>query len=174
VAKIEDDLSNLDDMGLPDDMSAPVEGLAAMEEAAADGATVPAAEEPTTAEEEKAKQPAAVDDDMAPEKQPPYLAIALAVSVPVILLALAYFKILSFSTAIYIVGVAIVPLMIWIGRKTMTVYTVLLGCVLIALMTSVYCMWDIIYDRYKGDIKAQEAKQRVGMAQPVDRDILRS
>ena len=173
MAKIEDDISNLGDMGLPDDMTAPFEGLGAMDEAAADGATAPAEEKPTAAKDEQDKQPAAADDDMAPEKQPPYLAIALAVGVLVVLLALAYFKILSYSMAICIVGVAVVVLMIWMGRKTNTVYTVLLGCVLIALVTSVYCLWYILSDKYQGDIKAQEAKQRVGMVQPVDRGIMR-
>jgi hypothetical protein len=174
VAKTEDDISNLDDLGSLDDLTAPVEGLDAMGEAAADAATVPAEEKPAEAKDEKAKKPAAADDDeLAPEKQPPYLAIVLGVGVVVVLLALGYFKILSYAMAICIVGVALVLLMIWMGRKTNTVYTVLLGCVLIALMVSVYCLWHIYHDRYNSDIKAQEAKQRVSMMQPADRDMMR-
>ena len=48
------------------------------------------------------------------------------------------------------------------GRKTNTVFVVILGCVLAAVLTSVYCLWMELV-RYKFDIKAQDAKQRVSM-----------
>ena len=46
------------------------------------------------------------------------------------------------------------------GRKTNTVFVVFLGCVLAAVLTAVYCLWMELA-RYKFDIKAQDAKQRV-------------
>jgi len=177
VAKIEDDTPNFDDITSPDDMISPDdmllpdEALAPSEEPAPDAAAVQTEAEPAPAGDEQAKGPApAFDDDMAPEKTPPYLAIAGTIAVPIALLAIAFFGFLDFSTAIYIIGLAISALMTWMGRKTTTVYTVLLGCVLIVLMTSVYCLW-IVLMRYHGDVKAQEAKQRVGMTQPADRNV---
>ena len=109
-----------------------------------------------------------------PEQKPPFLAIGGGIGILALAVALVFLGFLNLSTALFIIGVAIVPLMIWAGRKTSTVYTVLLGGVLIALMTSVYFLWCVI-DRYNGDVKAIEAKQqRTTMAQPLDRDLMRS
>ncbi len=61
--------------------------------------------------------------------------------------------------------------MLWLGHKTNTVYVVILGCVLAAVLTAVYCLWTEM-ERYNFDIKAQEAKQRVTMTAPCEtRDI---
>jgi len=180
VAKIEDDTPNFDDITSPDDMISPDdmvlpdEAFAPPEELAPDAAAVQAEAEPALADVERPKGPApAFDDDMAPEKTPPYLAIAGTIAIPIALLAIAFFGYLNFSTAIYIIGLAIVSLMFWMGRKTSTVYTVLLGCVLIALMTAVYCLWVVLM-RYHGDVKAQEAKQRVTVTQPAVRNVMHS
>jgi hypothetical protein len=174
VAKIEDDIPNPDDVTSPDDMLSPDETLTPLEETAPEAASVPAEEEPVAASAEPAKSPAAaVDDELAPEAKPPYVAIAVCIGVLVVLFALAYFKLFGYSTAIYVIGLAIIPLMLLLGRKTATVYTVLLGCVLAALMTSVYCLWSVL-ERYHGDVKAQAAKQGVSMTQPLDRNTMHS
>jgi len=36
------------------------------------------------------------------------------------------------------------------------------------LMTCLYCLWTVLA-KYHFDVKASEAKQRVGVVQPVDR-----
>ena len=61
-----------------------------------------------------------------------------------------------------------IPLVLWVGRKTNTVYVVLLGCVIAVLMTCIYCLWAVLA-RYHFDVKAPEATQRVGVAEPVNR-----
>jgi hypothetical protein len=174
VAKTEDDKPNLDDMISPDDMVLPDDAFAPSDQTPVDAAPIEMEAEPAPVEDEQPKGPApAFDDGFEPETQPPYLAIAGVIAIPIALLAIAFFGILNFSTAIYIIGLVIVSLMLWMGRKTNTVFTVLLGCVLIALMTSIYCHWDFLMKKYHGDVKAQEAKQRVGMAQPVVGDVMR-
>ena len=174
MAKIEDDKPNLDDMISPDDMVLPDEALGFAGRSGAGSAPVPMEADTAPVEDKQPKGPApAFDDGFEPETQPPYLAIAGVIAIPIALLAIAFFGILNFSTAIYIIGLVIVSLMLWMGRKTNTVFTVLLGCVLIALMTSIYYHWDFLMKKYHGDVKAQEAKQRIEMTQPVARNVMR-
>jgi hypothetical protein len=173
VAKTEDDKPNLDDMISPDDMVLPDDALAPSDQATMDAAPIAMEAEPAPVEDKQPKGPApAFDDGFEPETQPPYLAIAGVIAVPIALLAIAFFGILNYSTAIYIVGLAIIPLILWMGRKTNSVFTVILGCILVALITSIFCLW-IVLMRYHGDVKAQEAKQHAGMTQPVARDVVR-
>jgi hypothetical protein len=187
VAKIEDDLPNFDDIISPDDMLVSDEALAATETAPqeAQGAEVKGAEPEETPEPEKGKKGkrekakkakpekvkravTASDDEFEPEKKPPYAAIGGAIVILAIILVLVFLGYLNFSTALYALGLAIIPLMLWAGRKTSTVYTVILGCVLIALMTSIYLLWCVLA-RYNFDVKALEAKQqRTTTAQQFD------
>jgi hypothetical protein len=185
VAKIEDNIPNFDDLASPDDMIASDEAFAPTEAVTPDAAVVQPEEKPDEKptskkgkkekKEKKAKRPAARSyDEFEPEQKPPFLAIGGGIGILALAIALVFLGYLYLSTALFIIGVAIIPLMIWAGRKTSTVFTVFLGGVLIALMTSAYLLWCVI-DRYHGDVKAIEAKQqRTTMAQPPDRDLMRS
>lgn len=89
-----------------------------------------------------------------------------AVGVLLILLAIAWLGMLNFSTAIYLIAVAFVPFGIWKGRKTSTIFTVILGCTLIAVLTAVYFLW-VEFGRYQFDVKARDGKHRIGMSQTI-------
>jgi hypothetical protein len=183
VAKIEDNIPNFDDLASPDDMIASDEAFAPTEAVAPDATVAQPEEKPEEKpapkkgkKDKKAKRPATASsyDEFEPEQKLPLLAIGGGIGVLALAIALVFLGYLNLSTALFIIGVAIIPLMIWAGRKTSTVFTVFLGGVLIALMTSAYFLWCVI-DRYHGDIKALEAKQqRTTMAQPLDRDVMRS
>jgi len=71
-------------------------------------------------------------------------------------------SILSIWTALYLIGLCAIPFVIWKARRTSTIFTVFLGCILTALLTANYCLWMELR-RYHFDLKAQEAKQRVGL-----------
>jgi hypothetical protein len=85
---------------------------------------------------------------------------AIAGGVAVILLVVGLVGLLNFSTAVYAISVGLVFLAFWRGRRTNDLYTVILGCALIAVLTAVYCLWQEV-GRYRFDIKAREAKQHV-------------
>jgi hypothetical protein len=160
VADTEDNIPISEDAILPDE-----EPVAAEAEP---GAAEAREAEPTPAEVEEAKRPKSMfDDELASKTPPPLLEIGIAIGVPVACLALAFLGYLNFSTALLIIGLALVALMIWMGRKTNTLYTVVLGCILLALLGSVYCLWTVLA-KYHFDVKAQDAKQRVAIAQPVE------
>ena len=89
--------------------------------------------------------------------------MAVAVGLPVILLGLAVVNFVFFSTAIYLVAMGYTFLGLWIYRRTNTLYTVLLGCALAAVLTAVYCLW-IEMGNYEFDLKAKDAKQRISAA----------
>ena len=117
--------------------------------------------------EEKARRNEKESAEKTPSKLPVYLPAAASVILPVVVVALAVVHILSLSTAVYFIALGYVFLAVWLGRKTNTVYVVILGCVLAAVLTAVYCFWTEL-ERYNFDIKAQEAKQRVTMTAPRD------
>ena len=98
----------------------------------------------------------------------PLFLTAGVLGLAVVLLLIAWAGLWNYSTAVYVTGLTFIPLLLWMGRKTNTVYTVFLGCVIAVLMTCIYCLWAVLA-QYHFDVKASEAKQRVGMAQPVDR-----
>jgi hypothetical protein len=160
VAEIEDDFPVVD-----------------VEETTSSEDTAPPAEEevaPAEVEESVAETKApvsAIDEDMEPKRTLPMLEIGVAIGVPVACLAIAFLGYINLSTALYFIGVAVVALMTWMGRKTNSVYTVLLGIVLIALLTCIYYHWTVLA-KLGFDVKAQEAKQRVTMAQPLDGNVM--
>jgi hypothetical protein len=192
VDETEGDLPNFDEMTSPAEAFTPDE-VPAMEEAPAAAEKPAAVEEPESKKAKKArlakeakeakevkkarkaKRAARVVDDFGEEKKPRdlslYLVLLLLVGIPVALLGLASIAYLNFATAIYLIGLFSIPLLLWISRKSNTVYVALLGIVLAALMTCIYCLW-VVLAKYNFDVKAQEAKQRVGMVQPVDRGLL--
>ena len=156
--KIEDGIPNFDEMISPVEVAEPAEEPAGDEVKPADphADPHPNPHEDLFADEKKAGDPSR------------YLVIAGVIGIPVVFLLLAWFGLLNFPTAVYIICLAFIPLVLWMGRKTNTVYTVFLGCIIAALLTCVYCLW-VALASYNFDVKAQEAKQRVGMVEPVDR-----
>jgi hypothetical protein len=131
-------------------------------------------ESPQEAEEtetpKKAKKAKKVVDIFADEKKAdmtPLFAILAVFGLTVVFLLIAWLGYLKFSTAVYFGGLAFIPLLLWMGRKANTVYVVFLGVVIAALMTGIYFLWGILADGYHFDLKASEAKQRVGMIERV-------
>jgi hypothetical protein len=118
-------------------------------------------EEPAADVEEQEE----VEEPKEPNKRALYLEIAGAVGIPLILLAIAVFHVVYFSTALYLIAVGLVPYGIWKGRETNTAYSAILGCALIAVLTAVYVLW-IEIGRYQFDIKASEAKGRAAVSRP--------
>jgi hypothetical protein len=182
VAKIEDDIPDPDDGLTPIDAEEltpleemPADALAAVDEAPeAVVATEENPEEPVEAEAEPRKRHSPdLDDELEPAKKPPLLEIVAAIAAPAVALGLAFAGMLSFSTAIFLIALAYIAIMMWLGRKTNTIYTVILGCILAVLVTSVYCLWEVLA-RYHYDVKAQGARQRVTISRPVDRGVLHS
>jgi len=111
----------------------------------------------------------------AKPKQPTNMATLLewggVIGIPVILLGLAALQVLSFATVLYVISVGFVPYGVWKGRETNNVYTIILACSLVAVLTAVFCLWLEIA-RYHADVKAREAKQRVSMSWPTDTRFL--
>jgi hypothetical protein len=169
VAKIDGDTPNFDHLNIPKGEPAPAEHAAEPEVVEVAEAQPAASEAP--AEEIKEFEPLADKEEIEEEeeKQPSKLPVVLpalaAIGLPVIALALAVLGMVYFSTAIYIILLGYVPLALWLGRKTNTVFVVILGCVVAAVLTACYCLWMEL-GRYKYDVKAQEAKQRVTMTEP--------
>ena len=166
MANVEGENPNFDDLKEPAEEAVPAEPtdeLAAFgEELAAELSepeNVPTGTE--NAEEASAGKMVAEDTTVRESsKTPIYLVWGVVIGIPVLVLLLALTHILYFPTAIYIISVALIPYGIWKGRETTTIYTVVLGCALAAVLTAIYFLW-LEEDRYRFDVKAREAKQRV-------------
>ncbi len=85
---------------------------------------------------------------------------AIAGGIAVVMLLLAVLGLFNYATAIYVVAVGLVVYAMWKMRETNDLYTVVLGCALIAILTAIYCLW-LEWGRYQFDTRAREAKQRV-------------
>jgi len=181
VANIEDENLNIDELKTPGEEAAAEEPVLEDEAAPADGADeqlqpVEATDAEAVEAEEaevKAEETEEGEEEEAekkPGKLPLYWELAGVIGVPVVLLALFWFKIIFFSTTIFLIGVGFIPYGLWRGRRSNTVFTVFLGCTLAALLTAAYCLWMEL-GRYQFDLKAQEAKQRVGMSPPIERAL---
>jgi hypothetical protein len=166
VAETEDDLPIFDDDIVPHEE--PV--AAAAKPAAAEAKPLEPEAEATPAKAEKAEKPKKAkkvkrqrsdfDDEFGPKQSLPVVELGVAIAVPVVCIALAVLDFVNFSTALLAIGIALVALMAWMGRRTNTLYTVALGCILISLITSVYCLWTVLA-KYHYDVKATEARQGV-------------
>ena len=184
MANVEDENPNFDELKTPGEEAAAEEPVLEDEAAPADGADEqPQPVEATDAEEAEVKAEGTKEggEEEAEEsekeeakkeagKLPLVVELAGVIGVPVVLLALFWFKIIFFSTAIFLIGVGFIPYGLWKGRRSNTVFTVFLGCTLAALLTATYCLWMEL-GRYQFDLKAQEAKQRVGMLRPIEREL---
>ena len=142
-----DDLAPLEpDMELPDEL--PVLEPVEIED-------VPVEDEPAPPEQEGASESEADEQPLEkPAGLPSYMGLAGAVAGAVIVLALVFLQFIYFGMAIYAISVGLVLYGIWKERETNTVYTALLGCALIAVLTAVYCLW-IELGRYQFDISAK-------------------
>jgi hypothetical protein len=180
VSNVDGEDFNLEDLELPDDellSEESAEVLESMPEAESalvepvdvepleeiDG--LPPADIELQEEPEEAVPPAAVSKS---DKMALYIELGSAIGVSVLLLAIAVIGLVYISTALFLISVAAVGYAIWRNRETSTIYTILLGCALIAVLTSLYCLWSEI-GRYEFDIRARGARQRVGMLQPAEK-----
>ncbi len=126
--------------------------------------------QPETAEEVKpTKKPVDLFADEKKTDMTPFLVIAAVLGLAVVIFLAGWALRWNTSTAVYFIGLTFIPLMLWLGRRTNTVYVVFLGCVIAVLMTCVYCLWTVLANEYRVDVKASQATQRAAMAQPVDR-----
>jgi hypothetical protein len=180
VAKSDGDIPNFEHLNIPDGELAPAEPVAEERVAAPEVVEIVEAQPALAAPAEEIKEIGPPGDNDAhkeeneeeeeaeekkPSKLPVILPAVAAIGLPVIAVGLAAVDILYFSTAIYIVLLGYIPLALWLSRKTNTVFVVILGCVVAAVLTACYCLWMEL-GRYKYDVKAQEAKQRVTMVEP--------
>ena len=97
---------------------------------------------------------------------PAHFELGLAIAAGVLLLALGLIHVLYLSTAVYLISVALLIYLMWRGRETNTVYTVILGCASIAILTALYCLW-LELGRYHLDVKARQSKTPVAAARLV-------
>ena len=116
---------------------------------------------------EHVEEPSAEAEETEPEKTPNksqfYMICAGAAALPVLLLVLAVCNVINLSTAVYLVGLGLVPIAVALNRETTSIWNVFLACALAALLTAVYCLW-IEIGRYHFDFGAKEAKQLMGTA----------
>ncbi|MEN6458515.1 MAG: hypothetical protein ABFC63_06250 [Thermoguttaceae bacterium] len=188
MAKLEGDDLNFDDL-------APLDADVGDELFAADAMPAETAAEKTPAPESPPEAPPAeeqaaevakpeeavkedAEEETEPSKLPLILEVVALVVIPLGLLALASRDIvgsglglLSVWTALYLIGLGLIPYALWRARETSTLYTLFLGCVLAAMLTGVYCLWMELAVNYQFDIHAQEAKRKVGMILPAERGL---
>ncbi len=119
-------------------------------------------------EVKETKKPVDIFADEKKADMTPLFLILGVLGLAVVFLLIAWLGYLNFSTAVYFSGLTFMPLLLWLGRKTNTVYVVFLACVIAVLMTCIYFLWVKLAE-YHFDVKASEAKQRVGMIQSLDR-----
>jgi hypothetical protein len=160
VANFEGDNLDFSDLKLP--------GIEALEEQPESADEVAAEPIKPEVEQTAKKEEEAVETESTkePSKQAVYIEWGVAIGVPVLLLAVAWLGLFYISTAIYLIAVGFVPYGIWKGRETSNVYTIVLGCALIAMMTLAYFMW-VELGRYNFDVKAREGKNRISMSQTI-------
>lgn len=128
--------------------------------------------EPEIAKEvEPPAKEAVAEAAKVPGKVPNFVEWGCVIGLPVLLVLLALVNVVYLSTAVYVIAVGFIPYGIWKGRATNTVYTVILGCTLAAVLTAIYCLW-LEVGRYQFDIKAREAKQRGSMSSLLDAQSL--
>ena len=128
-------------------------------------------EGPSQSEEPKESLPeGATEDREEPAKESPlrppfYVELAGVIGLPVIVLVLAWSGVWLLSTAVFLIGLGFIPYGLWLGRRTNTIYTIFLGCMLAALLTATYCLW-IEMGRYGFEVKPRKAKLRFSFLPP--------
>ena len=164
MAKVDGDSRNSDKLRSQPDESAPAEpagpeieegtagDMFGQSDAEDETAGAPL-EEPIEGEQAEAEslaeeEEAGAESEEPPLEIPPSLEWAGVIGVPVIVLAIAavcaiFFTtaLSAFSWAIYLIALGFIPYGLWKGRETNTVYTLVLGCALAALLTMTFSMW---------------------------------
>ncbi len=110
---------------------------------------IPPAEPVAAAPAEEAKEEEHKEEKETKPREPSKAReLALTIGIPILVLVIAWLcsmffatKLSAFSTAIYLIALGFIPYGIWKGRQTNSVYTVILGCALAALLTGVFCLW---------------------------------
>jgi hypothetical protein len=179
VANIEDEGFNFDDLNLPlDELTAaepevtaetPGELAPELAEPEAEPLETEKAEEQPY-EEQPHEEPAeatAEPVEKIPRKLPAHFALGVAIAAVLVLLALALIHVLYFSTGLYLISIGLIVYATWRDRATNTVYAVILGCALAAVLTAMYCLW-LELDRYQLDIKARQIKAPVSVSRLVE------
>jgi hypothetical protein len=184
VSKPSDDtpsFDNLDDLMMPDgesDLFGPMDELPVEELPAAEGVpeaiveSVPGDEAsvPTeTATEEVAEKAADEPSKDASGKKSPYLEWGIAAGAGALFLVLGVIGLLNLSTSVFLIAVGAVGYEMWRERERINIYTAMLGCALILVMTGIYCLWTEL-GRYQFEIKAKQraslsATDRPGVAE---------
>jgi hypothetical protein len=164
VAKVEDQTPGSDELTPLGEEPIAAEQAAEAEPVAL---AAPAEEVEAAAKVPDGEPPRLRGEKQGPSKLPVYLPAACALALPLIALGIAASGAIFYSTAVCIIVVGYIPLALWAARRTNSVFVVLLGCALAALLVGVYCLWMELAS-CKFDIKAQEAKQKkVSMTWPV-------
>jgi len=144
VAKAEDDFPSFDSLNLGDEPAeiepAGEPEVVEVSEAEPIASVTPVEEVPQA--EQPAEEPEEPETEFEkPSQLPVVLPVAAAVGVPVIALVLAFTGLLFISTAVYLIALGYIGLALWVGRRTNTVYVVILACVVAAILTGVFCLW---------------------------------
>jgi uncharacterized membrane protein YphA (DoxX/SURF4 family) len=126
-------------------------------------------EEPTPAPAAEAVKEPAKGFDLASvlAKSPTNITWIAAGGASLLLIVLSLIGLLYLATAIYLAFLIFVGVAIWIGRATNSVYTLMLACALVAVLTAVYCLL-LELGRYNMDVKARSAKQHASISRPVE------
>jgi hypothetical protein len=181
---VEEDLVSAEPVSEPEAVAVEADLLAGLPPVAeAPPAEPPAAEPEKAAKSKRKKERAAKPPREKKEKKEPLakeddafsrmLPMAVVVGLPVVAIGLAIVNFAFFSTALYLVAMGYIVLGIWICRKTNTVYAILLGCALAALLTAVYCLW-IEMGRYEFSVKAKQGISAICPGHnPSDRSVAR-
>ena len=159
MANVEGENPDFDALQVPAEGEAAVEPVAEIKDFAVSDEEL--AESVESLDESAAETDEEVEDGSAKErsKMSQYIEWGSVGGISVILLILAVCGILSYATAFYLIAVGLVPYGIWLGRETNTVYTVILGCALIGVLTAIYCLWMEV-GRYQFEINAKKAFQQ--------------
>jgi hypothetical protein len=174
VSNADGDDFNLTDLQLPDDELLAEEPVADTIQPAPEAeAGAQELESVELAEGEPQEEAAAVEEveeeaEKKPEKKlPEYAELAGAIGIGVVLLAIGVVGLIYISTAVFTIAVGAVFYTIWRNRATSSIYTVLLGCALAAVLLSLYFLW-IEIGRYQFDIRARSARPGVSLVLPLE------
>jgi hypothetical protein len=170
VAKTEGEKINFEEPIFTEEMATPIEPAAAV---ASVSESVAVEAEPEKAKSKKSKDPkdkkkgskareaasewAAEEAARKRKGAMLYLVLSFLMLVPIVFVGLAHFKFLEYPIAVFLCGIVLIPCLIWLSRKTSTVYTMFLALTTVALLGSVCFLWAEI-SRYNYDIHASGAK----------------
>jgi hypothetical protein len=160
----------------PDELTTPIED-ASLEPLAADSMADLLGDAPIVAEDmppelepvappeppaEEAVETTASEPAKKPRKLPLPVEWAVAGGVAVVAVLLVVLNFATVSTGVYMIAATGIGVAVWRERKTCNVYTILLACALVAMLTAIYCLWSEL-GRYDFNIRA---KQRSSLSSP--------